>query len=226
MQNGVISDIDSGRHFVIESQDEIENDDEKTRHRRRPKREIFEDQELGLNVEESKLEHHLVVISETGGASGGQCGLQAKNKQRLLAKPMLSQSQQDIIRTLKVVKRQVQQKQEDTTKKAIEIAVFVDDDLYRKTKNKDLGKDPILALQDLVFTYLHSVQLIYKSPALDVDFQLVLTRLEVFKNPLNALDKKEGDIGNIKRPLVLKYITQNVAFEFFNFGIFRQFLSY
>ena len=139
---------------------------------------------------------------------------------------MLSQSQQDIIRTLKVVKRQVQQKQEDTTKKAIEIAVFVDDDLYRKTKNKDLGKDPILALQDLVFTYLHSVQLIYKSPALDVDFQLVLTRLEVFKNPLNALDKKEGDIGNIKRPLVLKYITQNVAFEFFNFGIFRQFLSY
>ena len=196
MQNGVISDIDSGRHFVIESQDEIENDDEKTRHRRRPKREIFEDQELGLNVEESKLEHHLVVISETGGASGGQCGLQAKNKQRLLAKPMLSQSQQDIIRTLKVVKRQVQQKQEDTTKKAIEIAVFVDDDLYRKTKNKDLGKDPILALQDLVFTYLHSVQLIYKSPALDVDFQLVLTRLEVFKNPLNALDKKEGDIGN------------------------------
>ena len=192
----MISDIDSGRHFVIESQDEIENDDEKTRHRRRPKREIFEDQELGLNVEESKLEHHLVVISETGGASGGQCGLQAKNKQRLLAKPMLSQSQQDIIRTLKVVKRQVQQKQEDTTKKAIEIAVFVDDDLYRKTKNKDLGKDPILALQDLVFTYLHSVQLIYKSPALDVDFQLVLTRLEVFKNPLNALDKKEGDIGN------------------------------
>ena len=181
---------------MIESQDEIENDDEKTRHRRRPKREIFEDQELGLNVEESKLEHHLVVISETGGASGGQCGLQAKNKQRLLAKPMLSQSQQDIIRTLKVVKRQVQQKQEDTTKKAIEIAVFVDDDLYRKTKNKDLGKDPILALQDLVFTYLHSVQLIYKSPALDVDFQLVLTRLEVFKNPLNALDKKEGDIGN------------------------------
>ena len=226
MQNGVISDIDSGRHFVIESQDEIENDDEKTRHRRRPKREIFEDQELGLNVEESKLEHHLVVISETGGASGGQCGLQAKNKQRLLAKPMLSQSQQDIIRTLKVVKRQVQQKQEDTTKKAIEIAVFVDDDLYRKTKNKDLGKDPILALQDLVFTYLHSVQLIYKSPALDVDFQLVLTRLEVFKNPLNALDKKEGDIGNIKRPLVLKYITQNVAFEFLNFGIFRQFVSY
>ena len=206
MQNGVISDIDSGRHFVIESQDEIENDDEKTRHRRRPKREIFEDQELGLNVEESKLEHHLVVISETGGASGGQCGLQAKNKQRLLAKPMLSQSQQDIIRTLKVVKRQVQQKQEDTTKKAIEIAVFVDDDLYRKTKNKDLGKDPILALQDLVFTYLHSVQLIYKSPALDVDFQLVLTRLEVFKNPLNALDKKEGDIGNIKRPLVLKLL--------------------
>ena len=192
----MISDIDSGRHFVIESQDEIENDDEKTRHRKRPKREIFEDQELGLNVEESKLEHHLVVISETGGASGGQCGLQAKNKQRLLAKPMLSQSQQDIIRTLKVVKRQVQQKQEDTTKKAIEIAVFVDDDLYRKTKNKDLGKDPILALQDLVFTYLHSVQLIYKSPALDVDFQLVLTRLEVFKNPLNALDKKEGDIGN------------------------------
>ena len=104
--------------------------------------------------------------------------------------------------TIFSTKRQVS----DTTKKAIEIAVFVDDDLYRKTKNKDLGKDPILALQDLVFTYLHSVQLIYKSPALDVDFQLVLTRLEVFKKALNALDKKDGDIGN--------------------FGIFYQFLSF
>ena len=186
LQNGVISDIDSGRHFVIESQD-FENDEEKTRHRR-PKREIFVEKELGL--EGAELEHHLVVISETGGASGGQCGLQAKNKQRLLAKPMLQSNNQDTIRTLR--KRQVS----DTTKKAIEIAVFVDDDLYRKTKNKDLGKDPILALQDLVFTYLHSVQLIYKSPALDVDFQLVLTRLEVFKKALNALDKKDGDIGN------------------------------
>ena len=180
MQNGVISDID--RHFVIET--------EKPRHTR-PKREIFENSESAPSAAaEQKLEHHLVVISETGGASGGQCGLQAKNKQRLLAKPMLQSNNQDTIRTLR--KRQVS----DTTKKAIEIAVFVDDDLYRKTKNKDLGKDPILALQDLVFTYLHSVQLIYKSPALDVDFQLVLTRLEVFKKALNALDKKDGDIGN------------------------------
>ena len=139
MQNGVISDID--RHFVIET--------EKPRHTR-PKREIFENSESAPSAAEQKLEHHLVVISETGGASGGQCGVQAKNKQRLLA-PMLRP--QDLIRTLR--KRQVQQEQELQDKKAIEIAVFVDDDLYRKTKNKDPSKDPILALQDLVFTYLH-----------------------------------------------------------------------
>ena len=179
LQNGVISDID--RHFVIET--------EKPRHTR-PKREIFENSESAPSAAaEQKLEHHLVVISETGGASGGQCGVQAKNKQRLLA-PMLRP--QDLIRTLR--KRQVQQRQELQDKKAIEIAVFVDDDLYRKTKNRDPGKDPILALQDLVFTYLHSVQLIYKSPALDVNLQLILTRLEVFKKPLKKLDKKDGDI--------------------------------
>ena len=36
--------------------------------------------------------------------------------------------------------------------------------------------------------------MIYHSDALDVNFQLILTRLEVFKNPLKSLDKKDGDI--------------------------------
>lgn len=38
------------------------------------------------------------------------------------------------------------------------------------------------------------VQLIYHSDALDVNFQLILTRLEVLKSPLTSLDKKDGDI--------------------------------
>ena len=36
--------------------------------------------------------------------------------------------------------------------------------------------------------------MIYHSDALDVNFQLILTRLEVFKSPLKSLDKKDGDI--------------------------------
>ena len=44
----------------------------------------------------------------------------------------------------------------ENNQKAIEIAVFVDDDLYYKTKKANSG-DPIEAIQNLVFAYLNSV---------------------------------------------------------------------
>ena len=143
LQSGMITDND--RHFTIESLT-----DSSSRHR--PKREI-----LDVAAEGDEKMEHLVVISETS-ASGGECGLQAKNRKRLKA-PMLSQHSEDAIRTVKRIKRQGQEDSDNPPRqKAIEIAVFVDDDLYRKVKNKEAGKDPILAIQDLVFTYLHSVR--------------------------------------------------------------------
>ena len=45
----------------------------------------------------------------------------------------------------------------ENNQKAIEIAVFVDDDLYYKTKKANSG-DPIEAIQNLVFAYLNSVK--------------------------------------------------------------------
>ena len=38
------------------------------------------------------------------------------------------------------------------------------------------------------------VQLLYQSSLLDTKFQIVLVRLEIFKSPLSALDKKDGNI--------------------------------
>ena len=54
-------------------------------------------------------------------------------------------------------KRQTSNNVNDNSQKAIEIAVFVDDDLYYKTKKANSG-DPIEAIQNLVFAYLNSVK--------------------------------------------------------------------
>ena len=44
-------------------------------------------------------------------------------------------------------------------KKVIEIAVFVDDELYKKTESDAAGakSDPVEAIQNLVFAYMNSV---------------------------------------------------------------------
>ncbi len=77
--------------------------------------------------------------------------------------------------------------------KAIELAVFVDDDLYAKEKETASG-DPIAAVKDLVFTYLNSVQLLYNSERLDTQFRIVLVRLEVFRSRLSSINKGRGDV--------------------------------
>ena len=46
-------------------------------------------------------------------------------------------------------------------KKVIEIAVFVDDDLYKKTVSDAGSKaDPVEAIQNLVFAYMNSVSIL------------------------------------------------------------------
>ena len=72
--------------------------------------------------------------------------------------------------------------------------MFVDDDLYNKERDAVHPADPVAAIQDLVFTYLNSVQLLYNSDRLDTQFRLVLVRLEVFQSRVRAIDKANGDI--------------------------------
>ena len=77
--------------------------------------------------------------------------------------------------------------------RAIEIAVFVDDVVY--DNERDAGaSDPEAVIQDIVFTYLNSVQLLYNSEKLSTQFRLVLVRLEIFTRDISGLDKNGGDI--------------------------------
>ena len=77
--------------------------------------------------------------------------------------------------------------------RAIEIAVFVDDVVY--DNERDAGaSDPVAVIQDIVFTYLNSVQLLYNSEKLSTQFRLILVRLEIFQRDISGLDKNGGDI--------------------------------
>ena len=77
--------------------------------------------------------------------------------------------------------------------RAIEIAVFVDDVVY--DNERDAGaSDPVAVIQDIVFTYLNSVQLLYNSEKLSTQFRLILMRLEIFQRDISGLDKNDGDI--------------------------------
>ena len=76
--------------------------------------------------------------------------------------------------------------------KAIEIAVFVDDVVYENERASE--SDPVAVIQDIVFTYLNSVQLLYNSEKLSTQFRLILVRLEIFQRDISGLDKNGGDI--------------------------------
>ena len=78
--------------------------------------------------------------------------------------------------------------------RAIEIAVFVDDVVYDNERDADPDSDPVPVIQDIVFTYLNSVQLLYNSEKLSTQFRLVLVRLEIFERDISGLDKNGGDI--------------------------------
>ncbi len=87
------------------------------------------------------------------------------------------------------------QKRSSSPDKAIELAVFVDDDLFRQEKKAGISNnDADAAIQDLVFTYLNSVQLLYNSDRLDTKFRILLVKLEVFRSREPGIDKSGGEI--------------------------------
>ena len=62
-----------------------------------------------------------------------------------------------------------QRRKRDLSEKSIEIAVFVDDELYQKTV-KDGATDPIEDIQNLVFAYMNSVSETSAKPSQCIKF--------------------------------------------------------
>lgn len=145
------------------------------------------------NLEEDEANHLVLIYETSDGGQQKRCGLQSKNRKRLHAPdPIFKKLQEEEETDMMRKKRQIENEIE--YQKAIEIAVFVDDEVYRKTKMDTNVEDPIEEIQNLVFAYMNSVQLLYQSQHLDTKFRIILVRLEIFKSSLSTLDKKDGNI--------------------------------
>ena len=179
-QNGIL--VDSSKQYVIEA---VSSDQhlhhEQHDHHRRVKRENLHETDAGSV--------HLVLIYETSGGKCGLQSQNRKQLYAPDLHEKTIKLQQDSSsstssssaeqfehsrNTIEFQKKlllnnndnQNRQKRQtgnnnanDFYEKAIEIAVFVDDDLYYKTKKSSAG-DPIEEIQNLVFAYLNSVMLV------------------------------------------------------------------
>nr|XP_040579861.1 A disintegrin and metalloproteinase with thrombospondin motifs adt-1-like [Lepeophtheirus salmonis] len=145
----------------------------------------------------SSPDDEIIQIHERSN-SFGKCGLNKRNKKRFFALNMDAWTDNESPYSFQSrVKRQA------SKRKAIELAVFVDDVLYSNVQNNlDSNKDNhdeffLTKIQNIVFTYLNSVQLLYESSRLSTKFELILVRLEVARTPIRGLIKHR----NIERYL-------------------------
>ena len=83
-------------------------------------------------------------------------GLRNITSSKLKHNKVYTQLETNIFEQLPRTKRKISLK---TSDKYIELAVFVDDDLYKyvKTDTDKTGRDPIESIQDVVFAYLNAV---------------------------------------------------------------------
>ena len=72
----------------------------------------------------------------------------------------------------------MRRKKRTTRGKVIEMAVFVDDKMYENVKKELVEGKVTEKIQDIVFTYLNSAQVMYQSERLTTKVRLVLVRLE------------------------------------------------
>ena len=177
MQSGLLVSGE-GRSLLLE---EIDGADSNGRPRR--------------SLDDEDADGHVVIYESA--ASGGECGLKPKNAKRMRAPDpeVVSLLEDDDVedgdREFFVRRRKKRAANKD---KAIELAVFVDDDLYAQEKAANGNADPVSKIQELVFTYLNSVQLLYNHDRLDTKFRILLVRLEVFRSRMRSIDKAGGDI--------------------------------
>ena len=135
--------------------------------------------EMDKNDNAEELE---IIVEEL---NSGVCGLNKKNKKKMMV------SERPIVR----LKRQERRSKRSTKERVIEVAVFVDDEMYKNSEQltKD-GEDPLERIQDIVFTYVNAVQLIYQSKKLSNQLRMVLVRLDIMKTRNTDLNNHGGDI--------------------------------
>ncbi|XP_071516107.1 A disintegrin and metalloproteinase with thrombospondin motifs 3-like [Panulirus ornatus] len=90
-------------------------------------------------------------------------------------------------------------KREANDVKQIETAVFVDDIMYDVIKDRNPGLEVVETIQDLVFTIMNGVHLLYNAPTLEVHFLITLVRLDIIKSSDKGPSKANGDIQRYLR---------------------------
>lgn len=134
------------------------------------------------DIESSSAEEELIVI-ERQVSHEAKCGLTERNlkKLRIGDRPVIK------------LKRKKRRSKRSSQERVIEIAVFVDNEMYNANKlSTEAGT--ISKIQDLVFTYLNAVQLLYMSDLLTNKLRLVLVRLEIMTTQPSELQTAGGDI--------------------------------
>ena len=101
---------------------------------------------------------------------------------------MMIADERPVVRLRRATRRSRRAAQE----RVIEVAVFVDNEMYRSTAAA--GGDTLQRLQDIVFTYLNAVQLLYQSRKLSERLRLVLVRLDIMKTLNTNINTSGGDI--------------------------------
>ena len=126
---------------------------------------------------------HQMVITRTPAETEHRCGLTSRNLKKMRV------SERPVVR----LKREVRRSKRSKKERVIEIAVFVDYDMYQDnllaTEAATTAK-----IQDLVFTYLNAVQLLYQSSLLTNKLRLVLVRLDIMTEQPAELSTGGGDI--------------------------------
>ena len=126
---------------------------------------------------------HQMVITRTPAETENRCGLTSRNLKKMMV------SERPVVR----LRREARRSKRSTKERVIEIAVFVDHDMYQD--NLQATEAATTAkIQDLVFTYLNAVQLLYQSSLMTNKLRLVLVRLDIMTEQPAELSTGGGDI--------------------------------
>ena len=126
---------------------------------------------------------HNMVITTTPAVTEHRCGLNTRNLKKMKV------AERPVVR----LRREARRSKRSSKERVIEIAVFVDYDMYQD--NIETTEAATTAkIQDLVFTYLNAVQLLYQSSLLTNKLRLVLVRLDIMTSQPAELSTGGGDI--------------------------------
>ena len=127
--------------------------------------------------------HQMVVTVTRDQEHEHRCGLTQRNIKKMMVaeRPMIK------------LPRMKRRSKRSASERVIEIAVFVDPQMYEANK-QSTDAATTKKIQDLVFTYLNAVQLLYQSTLLTNKLRLVLVRLDIMTTFPTGLSDGQGDI--------------------------------